>query len=86
MGPERSLRNGPDFSLKLPAVVIPVQLAQGCLVELVQDIAELFLIPASGGETGAVDLSQRPHQRVAVLVADFTILIAVPMIKSPAPS
>jgi hypothetical protein len=59
--------NGFDFSLKVPAVVVPVQLAQRCFVKLVQNITQFVFIPASRSETGAVESSQRPNQRVAVL-------------------
>jgi hypothetical protein len=66
----------------VPAIVIPVQLAQRCLVELVEDIAQFFFIPVSRGEFGTVEFSQGPHQRVAMLATDFTIFIAMSVIKS----
>jgi hypothetical protein len=68
------LRERLDLALKQPSIVIAVKLAQRCFVELVEDIAQLVFVGASGCETGAVKFSQCPHQGIAVFAADFTIL------------
>jgi hypothetical protein len=62
--------------------VIPVQLTQRCLVEFMEDIAQFFFIPASRGETGTVEFSQGPYQRIAMLATDFTIFIPMSVIES----
>src|SRR6478752_2818557 len=66
----------------MPGVVIAPQLAERCLVQLMQDLAEFSRIRITGSKTLAVDLAQRTDQRVAVLLADRAILVPVAMIQA----
>src|SRR5436305_9525102 len=66
----------------MPGVVIATQLAQRGLVQLKQDVTQQGRIRITGCEALAVDLAQRTHQRVAVLLADRAILVPMAAIQA----
>src|SRR5664279_3923516 len=71
-----------DLVLQMTGLVIAAELAQRRLVELKQDLAQCRGSRITGGETDPVDLAQRADQGVAVLVTDFTVLVAVAIVES----
>src|SRR4051812_31558583 len=61
----------------MTGLVVAAELAQRRLVQIKHDIAELVGWGIAGGKTLPVNLAQRADGGGAVLVADFTILLAV---------
>src|SRR3954469_23917870 len=57
--------------------MIAAELAQLRLVQLKQDFAQLFGGGITGGKTLSVNLAQGADEGVAVLVADFAVMVAV---------
>jgi hypothetical protein len=68
--------------VEMAGLMIAAQLAQGSVVELKQNVTQLvrFRIPRS--ETLSVNLAQRANEGVAVLVADFAILVAMAIVEA----
>src|SRR5215472_4806610 len=62
--------------------MIAAELAQRCLVELKQNLAQLLGFRITGCEALSVNLAQRADEGVAVLVADFAIHVAVAIIET----
>ena len=56
--------------------MIPAELAQRRFVQLLQDVAQLLGCGIAGGKALSVNLAQRTDQGVAVLVADFAVMVA----------
>ncbi len=65
--------------LELPGLVVADQLAQRWLVHFVQNVAELVRICAAFGEIDSVGFAQGADQCVAVLSADFAVLVTMPL-------
>jgi hypothetical protein len=63
--------------IEMTGLVVAAKLAQRCLVQVKHDIAQLVGWGITGGKTLPVNLAQRADGGGAVLVADFTILLAV---------
>src|ERR1700682_887817 len=76
------LRRVADLVLEMAGLMIAAQLAQRRLVQLKQNIAELFAFRIAGGETLSVNLAQGADQGVAMLVVDFAILVAVAIVET----
>jgi hypothetical protein len=57
--------------------MIAAELAQRCLVEVKQNLAQLLGFRITGCEALSVNLTQRADEGVAVLLADFAISVAV---------
>jgi len=64
------------------AMEIADQLTERRLVQDVQHLTQLLVACYPEREVGAVGLTQRREERVAVFPIDFTILIAVPLIET----
>jgi hypothetical protein len=62
--------------------IIAAELAQRRLVQLQQNLAEFFGFGITRGETLSVNLPQRADEGIAVLVADFAILVAVAIVET----
>jgi hypothetical protein len=62
--------------------MIAAELAQRRLVQLKQNLAQLLGFEIAGCETLSIHLSQRADEGVAVLVADFAILVAVTIVET----
>jgi hypothetical protein len=71
-----------DFVFKVAGAVISAELAQRRLVQVKQDVAQLLGRRITRGETLSVNLAQRANENVAVLVADFAIVIAVAIVET----
>jgi hypothetical protein len=71
------LRSVCDFVLQVAGLMIAAELAQRRLVQLKQNLAELFGFRIPCGETLSVNLTQRADEGISVLVADFAILVVV---------
>src|ERR1700674_4088571 len=76
------LRGVGDLVLKMAGLMIATKLAQRRLVQLEQNLAQLLGFRITGCETRSVNLTQRADQGVAVLVADFAILVAVAIVET----
>src|SRR5205807_7207306 len=63
-------------------LMIAPQLAQRCLIELSEDVTQLLCVRITGREARSVNLAQRADNGIAVLVADFAILVAVPIVET----
>src|SRR3954469_23359557 len=66
-----------DLVIEMTGLVVAAKLTQRCLVQVSQNIAQLVGWRITGGETLPVNLAQCTDRGGAVLVADFTILLAV---------
>ena len=66
-----------DLVIEMTGLVVAAKLAQRCLVQVKHDIAQLVGWGITGGKTLPVNLAQRANRGGAVLMADFTILLAV---------
>src|SRR5580704_17741134 len=66
----------------MAGLVIAAELAQRCLVQLKQDIAEFLSGWITGGKTLSVNLAQPADENVAVLVADFCVVVAVAIVET----
>jgi hypothetical protein len=62
--------------------MIAAELAQRRFVQLMKNLAQLFGFRITGGETRSVNPTQCADKRVAVFVADFTILVAVVIVET----
>lgn len=75
------------FALKIAALVvavqlIPMKLRQGSLARRGENIRERVVRREPFGKPRTVHLAQGAHERVAVLVADFAILITMAAMQS----
>src|SRR6185312_5280377 len=66
-----------DLVVEMTGLVVAAKLAQRRLVQIRQSLAQLVGRGITGGKTLPVNLAQRADRGGAVLVADFTILLAV---------
>src|SRR6185437_14443971 len=66
----------------MAGLMIAAELAQRRLVQLKQDFAELLGGGITGGKTLSVNLAQRADEGVAVLVADFAVVVAVAIVQT----
>src|SRR5580692_10419573 len=67
---------------QMAGLVIAAELAQRRLVQLKQDFAELLGRGIAGGKTLSVNLAQRADEGVAVLVADFAVVVAMAIVET----
>ena len=79
---ESLLRRVRDLVFEVTGRMIPAKLAERRLVQLMQNVTQLLGCGITGGEALAVDLAQRADKRVAVLVADFAIMVAVAIVET----
>jgi hypothetical protein len=68
--------------LKMAGLMIAAELAQGCLIQLKQNLAQLLGLRIASRETLSVNLAQRAEEGVPVLMADFAIVIAVAIVET----
>ena len=80
--PASLLRSFDDLVIQVAGFMIAAELAQRRLVELKQDFAQLLGLGIAGGEARSVDLAQRAHERIAVLVADFAVVVAMTIVQT----
>jgi hypothetical protein len=76
------LRSVGDLVLQVAGFMIAAQLAQRRLVQLQQNLTEFFVCRITGGETLSVNLAQGADQGVAMLVADFAVVVAVAIVET----
>jgi hypothetical protein len=77
-----SFGGGNDLAIQVAGLMIPAKLAQRCLVQLQQDLAQLLSFGITRSETLPVELSQRADDGVSVFAADFTVRVAVAVIET----
>src|ERR1700674_4205332 len=75
------LRSAGDLVPQMAGLVIAAELAQRCLVQLKQDLAQLLGFGIAGCETLPVYLAQRADERVSMLAADFAVVVAVAIVE-----
>src|SRR5258705_7296421 len=66
-----------DLVIEMTGLVVAAKLAQRCLVQVKKNIVQRVGWGITGGKALPVNLAQRADGGGAVLVADFTILLAV---------
>src|SRR5262245_15248360 len=66
-----------DLVIQMTGLVVAAKLAQRCLVQVKQNIAQLVGWGITGGKTLPVNLAQCTDEGGAVLMADFAIVLAV---------
>src|SRR5258707_3834082 len=69
-----------DLVSEMAGLMIAAELAQRRLVQMGQYVAQFLGRGITGGKTLSVNLAQRRDEGVAVLVADFAVLIAVAIV------
>jgi hypothetical protein len=77
-----SFGGGNDLAIQVAGLMIPAKLAQRCLVQLQQDLAQLLSFGITRSETLPVNISQRTDDGVSVFAADFTVRVAVAVIET----
>src|SRR4029077_14075415 len=77
-----STRDVGDLVREMAGLVIAPELAQRRLVQVGQNVAQFLGRGITGCEARAGDLAQRADEGVAVLVADFAILVAVAIVEA----
>jgi hypothetical protein len=50
------------------------QMGQGWLIEIMQHVSQFFV---ATGESGSIGLPQRGYERIAVLLANFAVLVSM---------
>ena len=80
--PAALLRGFGDLVLQVAGHMITAELAQRCLVQLKQNLAELLGVRIAGCETLAVHFALCANEGVSVLGADFSVLVAVAIVES----
>lgn len=58
------------------------QMAEGCLIEIVQHVAQFFVARPPGSEPGSISLAQRGYERIAMFFADFAVLVSVTAVEA----
>ena len=71
-----------DLVSEMTGLVIATELAQRGLVQMGQNVAQFIGRGITGGKTLSVNLAQRADEGVAVLVADFAVVIAVAIVEA----
>src|ERR1700681_2300006 len=71
-----------DLVFKMPGLMIAAELAQRRFVQLKQNLAQLFGCRIASCETLPVNLTERLDQGVAVLVADFAVVVAMTIVET----
>jgi hypothetical protein len=77
-----SLRSVCDLVLQVAGLMIAAELTQRRFVELKQNLAQFLGFGITGGETLSVNLTQRADESISVLVADFAVVVAVPIVET----
>src|SRR5271170_1376847 len=75
----------PDTGLKpslIVLVAVPQIVMHGRTADLIQEIVQMHIRPATGREIWSVDITERTDMGVAVLPAGFAIFVAVAIIES----
>jgi hypothetical protein len=47
------------------------------LIEIMQHVSQFFVARPPGSESGSIGLPQRAYERVAMLLADFAVLVSM---------
>jgi hypothetical protein len=68
--------------IQVAGLMIAAELAQRCFVELRENIAQFLGVRITGSKTLSVNLTQRADEGVSVLVADFTVVVAVAIVET----
>ena len=68
--------------LKMAGLMIAAELAQRGFVQLEQNLAQFRGFRIACSETLSVNLTQRANEGVAVLVADFAVLVAMAIVET----
>jgi hypothetical protein len=76
------LRSLGYFFIQVAGVMIAAELAQRRFVQLKKNLAQCFGLGMPGSETLSINLAQRVDRRVSVLVADFTVVVAVAIVET----
>ena len=71
-----------DLVLEMAGLVIAAELAERRLVQLNHDFAQLLGRGITGSKPWSVNLAQRTDEGIAMLVADFTIVVAVAVVET----
>lgn len=66
----------------MAGLMIAAELAKRGLVQLDQDFAQRLGRWITGGETWSINLAQRADKGVAMLVTDFTVVVAVAIVET----
>jgi hypothetical protein len=74
--------SGRKLPFEVAALVVANEPMQRVLVHFLQNITQLLFLAGIAGKAGAINVSQRANESIAVLSADFTIPIAMPLIES----
>jgi hypothetical protein len=53
------------------------QMGERWLVEIVQHVSQFLVARSPGSESGPIGLPQRGYERIAVLLADFAVLVSM---------
>ena len=68
--------------LQVASLVIAAKLAQRGFIELKQNVAQFLGVGITGSKTPSVNLAQRADEGIAVLVADFAVLVAMAIVET----
>src|SRR5436309_1986593 len=77
-----SARGVGDLVIQMTGLVVATKLAQRCLVQVKQNVTQLVGRGITGGKTLPVNLAQCADEGVAVLVADFAIVVALAIVET----
>jgi hypothetical protein len=58
------------------------QMGERWLVEIMQHVSQFFVARSSRSESGSIRLAQRRYERIAVLLADFAILVSMTAVEA----
>jgi hypothetical protein len=68
--------------LLIVLIAVPQIVMHGRTVDLIQEIIQMHVRPATGREIWSVDITERPDMGVAVFPAGFAVFVAVAIIES----
>jgi hypothetical protein len=71
-----------DLVLQMAGLMIAAELTQRRIIELKENVTQLLGWRITGGKTLSVNLAQRADQGVAVLVADFAVMVTVAIVET----
>jgi hypothetical protein len=76
------LRSVFDLVLQVAGLMIAAELTQGCFIQVRKNLAKFFRRGITGGKPLSVNLAQCADEGVAVLVADFAVVVALAIVEA----
>jgi hypothetical protein len=66
----------------LPAATLPAELGKRVGILLLEKVLKLHVTPVTGSEVVSISFSESSHERIAVLLTNFAVLVTLTAVKA----